>query len=287
MDGADRTLKIEKNSRNVLTVRFDDVHEGWQQWFLLSSDHHFDSTHCDRELLVEIMDKARRKKAKHFVFGDMFDLMQGRDDKRRTYTDLRVEYKVNSYANAVLDDAKKFYKPYADQLLLITPGNHESKYTQKSNFDMITAIIDRLGGNIVQGCYGGYVRFMFTVHKTKRQSVNLKYHHGAGGGGEVTRGTIQTNRQAVYLPDADIVVNGHTHDEFVLPIARERLRDSGKIEKDLLWFVRTPSFKDAHADGGDGWDVETWKPPKPRGAVWLHFYYEKKRVQFDFVSDVR
>lgn len=216
----------------------------------------------------------------------MFDLMQGHDDKRRAYSDLRTEYKSNSYANAVLKDAQHFYKPYSSQILFISPGNHESKYTQKSNFDMISAFTAGLGCEIVQGYYTGYIRFMFTVHAARRMSVNLKYHHGAGGGGEVTRGTIQTNRQAVWLKDADIVVNGHTHDQWVLPIARECLTDSGKIEQDLLWFVRTPSFKDSHKEG-EGWEVETWKPPKPRGAVWLRFYYERERVQFELIADVR
>lgn len=77
------TMEFEQTSKNVLTVRMDVRGAGWEQYFLLSSDHHFDSTHCDRSLLKEFFDKAKERKAKHLIFGDMFDLMQGRDDSRR------------------------------------------------------------------------------------------------------------------------------------------------------------------------------------------------------------
>ena len=113
---------------------------------------------------------------------------------------------------------------------------------------------------------------MFHIHKTVRKSRKLKYHHGSGGGGPVTKGVIQTNRQAVYLPDADIVVNGHTHDAWYVPIARERLSDKGVVYRDLLHFVRTPGYKDEYGDGSGGYAIETWKPPKPLGAVWLRFF---------------
>jgi hypothetical protein len=114
--------------------------------------------------------------------------------------------------------------------------------------------------------------------------VRIKYHHGAGGGGPVTRGTIQTNRQAVYLPDAEICVNGHTHDSWILPIARERLSERGKVSRDLIWFVRTPGYKDEYADGSKGYHVERWAPPKPLGACWVRLFYRDGGIGIDAVQ---
>ena len=140
--------------------------------------------------------------------------------------------------------------------------------------DLISRLIHELngaGGQVYHGFFGGWVRFLFTIHKATRRSKNMKYHHGAGGGGPVTRGVIQTNRQAVYLPDADIVVNGHTHDAWVVPIKRERLSAQGKVRGDIQYFVRTPGYKDDYGDGATGWHNRKWRPPKPMGCVWLRF----------------
>lgn len=130
---------------------------------------------------------------------------------------------------------------------------------------------------------------MFTYRKTVSKSVLLKYHHGGGGGfSPVTKGTIQTNRQAVYLPDADIVQNGHNHEGWVMPLARERLSVmSGKISRDYIWFIRTPGYKDEYfgRNVGTGFEVEKMMHPKPNGAIWLTFEYDGDGVRYWFRQD--
>lgn len=268
---------IEPLSRNVLGVRFPYVHDGWEQYILLTSDRHHDSKWTDRELEIEHLEMVKKRNAYVIDVGDVFDAMQGKYDPRRSYRDLRPEYSVENYLDEIVDDAAKFYKPYADRFLVIARGNHEQSVLKNNGVDLISNLTHRLntsaGTHIQAGFYGGWVKFFFNIG-THRLSKNLKYFHGAGGGGPVTRGVIQTNRQAVYLPDADIVVNGHTHDAWHVPIQRERLSDRGLIYQDTQHHIRTTSYKDEYRDGGDGWHVETWKPPKPIGACWMRFFYE-------------
>ena len=107
--------------------------------------------------------------------------------------------------------------------------------------------------------------------------VNLKYFHGAGGGGPVTRGTIQTNRYSVYLPDGNIIVSGHTHDQWIVPITRERISKKGVVGLDECLHVRCGGYKEEYGDGFGGWHIETGKPPKPTGAMWLRFYWKRHR----------
>ena len=99
----------------------------------------------------------------------------------------------------------------------------------------------------------------------------LLYFHGSGGGGPVTRGAIQTNRMAVNYPDADVVMSGHTHDNWIIPIKRQRIGQSGVPYQDLAYHVRTPTYKDEY-DSGVGWAIEKGLNPKPLGCVWLEFY---------------
>jgi hypothetical protein len=123
------------------------------------------------------------------------------------------------------------------------------------------------------------VRFLVR-NKSRRQlvggSVVMYMHHGYGGGGPVTRGTIQTSRMAVYLPDADIIWTGHTHDEWIMPIQRARLSPHGRPYLDRVTHVRSPGYKDEFSEQA-GWAVEKGMPPKPKGALWLRFYMDNFR----------
>ena len=270
--------KITSDGANVLTVKFSNISSGWEQWFLLSADRHHDNIYCDRELEKKHLDQAKERNAYILDFGDLFCAMQGKYDPRKSMDDIRPEDVGADYLDRIVRHAAEDYAPYAKQFLLIGKGNHESAVLKHNSTCLISQLCYQLnqefGGSVHIGGYAGWVKFKFVVHKTSQKSMNLKYHHGAGGGGPVTRGVIQTNRQAVYLPDADIVVNGHTHDSWVLPLARERLSEQGVVGRDLLWFVRTPGYKNEYADGSGGFIVERWGPPKPIGATWLRFYYD-------------
>jgi hypothetical protein len=127
---------------------------------------------------------------------------------------------------------------------------------------------------------------MFTINKTKRRSVRLKYFHGAGKSvAPVTKGVIQTARQAVFLPNADLVINGHNHQGYILPLATERLSSTGKVERGIQWHGRIPGYKDDYGDGGDGFAVERGYPPNPLGALWLRFLCTKDNIEYKLVPE--
>ena len=278
----------EQTSAAVTTIRFTEIALGWEQWILLRADAHHDSPYCARELEHKHLNKAKEREALIFDFGDLFDAMQGKFDPRRDMDDVRSEDAKINYYDLIVDHAAEEYKPYADQWVLFTKGNHETAVLKNTNHDLTTALVRSIGSGIIGG-YGGWVKLMFSINGTKRYSLNIKYFHGAGGGGPVTRGTIQSNRQSVYLPDADIVVNGHTHDSWVLPIARERLNTAGRVKRDLVWHVRVPGYKDDYADGTKGFQVERWGPPKPLGCCWLRLFCDEPRngkINVEAIQDI-
>ena len=103
-----------------------------------------------------------------------------------------------------------------------------------------------------------------------------------GGGGPVTKDTIQASRKAVYLPDADIIVSGHTHDRWIFPITRTRLKDNGEqILRDQV-HLKIGTYKDEFTHGG-GWAVEKGMPPKSMGGVWLSMRLERINQSYDVV----
>jgi predicted phosphodiesterase len=276
-----------ETASGVLTVKFLDVAAGWEQWLLLRSDVHHDSTLCDRELELDHLNKAKARDALIIDGGDLFDAMQSRNDRRRSYEEIRPEYLTNDYYGALVKNTAEEYAPYAANFLVLARGNHETAVLLHGNTDLSSQLAYKLsesGGAPKVGGYEGWIRFTFHIQQTVRQTVRLRYFHGAGGGAAVTKGVIDTNRQAVYLPDADIVLNGHNHQAYLLPVARERLSQAGKVYKDLVWFVRTPGYKHR-----GGWEREKGHAPAPHGAAWLRFYLDatSSMVKHEIVMDLR
>jgi hypothetical protein len=284
------TPKTEKRD-NVIHVWFDDIKAGWEQWFLFRSDAHHDSVYCKRDMELRHLREAKDRNAIILDGGDLFDAMQGRFDPRRTYKDIRPEYlKDDMYYDNIVNDAAEFYAPFAPHILLLARGNHETAVRKNANTDVtdrLAQLLNREGGSVYTGGYGGYVRLYFSKNAGgTRQSRNIRYFHGAGGEAPVTRGVIQTNRQAVFIGDADVVWNGHNHNEYIMSIKRERLSNKGSLYFDLMTFLRTPGYKDDYGKGEDGWEVERGSVPKPQGAIWGRFWWESNKVRSQFFSDI-
>jgi hypothetical protein len=242
------------------------VDEGLVKLFI-TSDVHFDSAFCNRKVFFQDMEEALKQKSKVCIFGDFFDAMNGRFDPRRDMSMLRPEYRRADYYDFVVNDAYEKLKKYKNNILIITPGNHELAVLKNAN----TYLSDRLSKMLgcLHGGYGGWLKVMIKVNSEIRGSVNIKYFHGSGGEAPVTRGAIQTNRQAVYLPDADIVVNGHSHNAYWIPIQRERITQNGIHYFDTQHHVRTPGYMQAYGDGTTGWEVTRGGVPKPLGGCFV------------------
>jgi len=286
-------MQIERTDSAVLTVRFPDVAQGWEHWVLLRSDAHHDSPSCNRKLERRHLDMMVERDGSWADFGDLFDAMQGKYDPRRNFDEILPEDVGADYYDRVVKHAAEFYLPYADRCLVLGKGNHETATLKNASTDLTSNLAYHLGtemGNgqhVTVGRYGGWIRFLFTINKTKRRNVLLKYMHGAGGTAPVTKGVIQTNRQAVFLPDANVIINGHNHQGYIVPLCRERLTRKGKQFKDIQWHGRIPGYKDDYGDGGEGYAVEKGHSPNPLGALWLHFEHVRDGVKYKLVTEIQ
>jgi len=294
--------RIVHNHRNVQTIYFDDVKSHWSQWFFLISDQHHDAIDCNRKFEKEHLDLALERQAYIISAGDTFDMMQGRYDPRKSYAGMRPEYLHQmitegneAYFDIVVNDAIEFYKPYAHLFTVFGRGNHDTTVENHNGISPINNLVFGLNNTIntshrIQaGGYGGWVKFNFATGggKSNRTSIRLKYFHGSGGDAPVTRGMIQTNRQAVSLPDADIVLNGHNHQSYLTSIARERLNNASAISFDVVDYVRTPGYSQGFGDGHSGYSAEKLSP-KPIGGVWMRLFSNNGReIQREFTPSVR
>ena len=78
----EESFKLEQHGDRLMFVRFVSKTYNQEHKFLLMSDIHIDSRKCDRALLKKHLDQAKAEGAGVFIFGDLFDAMQGKYDPR-------------------------------------------------------------------------------------------------------------------------------------------------------------------------------------------------------------
>lgn len=262
-----------KNNVHIFTVPFE------QKKVLLLSDLHWDNPKCDRVLLKKHLDLALKGGNDVLLNGDTFCLMQGAYDPRKSKADIRPEHNVNNYLDAVVNDAIEWFKPYAKIIKVVGYGNHETNIIKRQETDVIQRFVFGLnrdcGTSIEAGGYGGWIVYQFKDGKSLRKSFKIKYFHGAGGGGPVTRGVIQFNRMSTFVDGADMIWMGHVHECNEVIYTSEFLNAKHNVELRNILMVRTATYKEEYNKGLGGWHVERGATPKPLGGRWLELNPER------------
>jgi len=239
-----------------------------QLTIFVCSDAHFDSKECNRTLLKKHLDMAVEKNAAIIILGDWFDAMRSTGDRRMTHG-TREGLDRLDYLDALMDESVTFLEPYKKNIALITQGNHESAMKRHHNTDLTRRLAVRLG--VKHGPYRGFVIVGFTASEisTAKCSCSIYYDHGSGGAAPVTRGVIKTNRRAVMVPDADIVISGHIHERWTVEVLRIRVNyKSHRISYDRQIHASSGTYKQEPLD--EGWAAEKGFGPPAVGGLWIN-----------------
>lgn len=283
---------VEKLSRNIhrVTMLCDTPHQ-FEWWGLLSSDRHHDNAHTDQAMERRHLDEIAQRKGGVIDCGDLFCAMQGKWDPRADRSAMREEYHAGDYLDALVREAVRFYKDVP--FVCIGRCNHETAIAKRHQTDLTERLCAGLSTGpcpVYSGGYGGWVLFRLVSKHGGTFSFKLRYFHGSGGGAMMTHGVLDTRRHASLYPDADMVVTGHSHHHWVVPIARERIRQfSGQAEVvvDEQLHVRIGTYKDEHGDGYGGWAIEKGLPPKGLGAVFMRLHIAGTQKEYRLAAEVQ
>lgn len=265
-------MKFEKKEHCfIISTEFKEL----KQSYLLISDVHIDSKNCDKKLLKSHLEQAKERDAKVFIFGDLFDAMQSRNDKRSDKNLMKDSDLQGAYFNQIIDEAYNFLEPYKEQILFITYGNHETTVMKYSEIDLIRLLANQLNSYI--GNYEGYIKFNFKETTGHRTSKLLYYHHGAGGSSPMTKGILNHGRASMFV-DADIIVSGHNHEAWTYEQMRMKCTLQGEVKVEKQTHVKTPTY--AKENIGFGFLTEKWNAPKPVGGWWLNFSNKSHEVNY-------
>jgi len=268
--------RIERTSPGCFQIDIEaESRSGWHADFLLRSDAHHDNTHADQRLELLHLEEAVDRDAAILDAGDLFCAMQGKWDRRADVSQCRPEHQQGRYLDSLVETAADFYEPFADRWLLLAPGNHEGSILKHHETDLTERLAERFrakGSPVAVGQYAGFIRF--SINRSGRKMSRVMYYtHGNGGGGPMTHGVLNTRRRQSYLPDADIVWSGHTHDSWSVRLAKASLI-GGKVRIQNTHHVSTPGYKDEFTPLA-GWHIERGAPPKPIGAAWLRLSLDR------------
>jgi hypothetical protein len=142
---------------------------------------------------------------------------------------------------------------------------------------MLERLCDRL--KVAHGGYWGYVRFRI-IYANRPIIKDLFWHHGYGGGGEVTRGLMDNSRtRGQYL--ADIYCSGHIHRLNVDENSLTTLNQQGDIQVREQIFLRSSTYKDETED--DLYHTSRGRAARPLGGWWLNFQVQSHNDRADLI----
>ena len=187
-------MELVRYSKNVHQLFV----EGSQVKIAVLSDLHWDNPKCNRELLKEHLDYCLKENIPVIVNGDFFCLMQGKGDKRGNKSDIRPEHNNAKYLDSIVETAVEWFSPYASILTVLGYGNHETAIIKYQETDILQRFVDLLNyknnSNVMTGGYGDWISIRQGFNKSKAVFYKLKYFHGSGGGGVVTKGALNLTR---------------------------------------------------------------------------------------------
>lgn len=263
-------MELVKHGRNIHELKL----EGTSVQVALLSDIHWDNPKCDRVLLKKHLDFCKLNNIPVMINGDFFCLMQGRGDNRRNKSDIRPEHNNGRYLDSIVETAVEWWTPYAEILTVIGYGNHETGVIKYQETDLLQRFVDLLNykcsTNVQTGGYGGWLLIRQTFHGNVSMTTKLKYFHGSGGGGIVTKGAINQTRALEMYEDFDVFAMGHIHENSSRNDVREYVKFNSKegfsVGQKQIHLTLTGTYKEEYGDGSHGWHVERGAPAKPLGG---------------------
>ena len=270
-------LKVTQKQRNIHVVTVKPKHTIKT---LQISDIQFDSVKCDRALLKRHLKQAEEKQAFVVMNGDIFDVMGCANDPRSSYSDIRSEYLVTNYLDAVVEDAINFFSKF-NVTYFIGRGNHETNIYKRQHTDVTRRLCDGLkakGLEVYDGGYSGWIVYQLQLNdKSGRNSIKQFYHHGYGGNASRSKGALKVDINMKNHPDADIITTGHDHQKWFFPISIQRLSHEFKIREETVYNIDTGSYKYL-GDGYAGWATEKGFNNPTLGGWWIDIGLKKRKT---------
>jgi hypothetical protein len=170
---------------------------------------HLGSANCDEKKLKQDIAVAAAN-PNHYLFGggDLNDMVILADTKR--YTKANDICPTDDIVDYQIDRAEEILDPMRGRIIGLGEGNHEEEIAHRCGTNPSKRLAKRL--NTTYLGYSGLIRLQLSENGARGRTVDIRWHHGWGGGGSRTRGYPLTkySKDIAYWK-ADLYLYGHDH----------------------------------------------------------------------------
>lgn len=249
--GQKSTIWDYRNLDRVETFWMSDVHLGHKQ--------------CDEDLFKRNLDMILESQ---MPFADLGDLIE---NATRNSIGAGV-YEQSSIAEAQIEAAIEHYTPLSHLLRSMQIGNHELRSWIASGINPTRQIAKRL--NVKYGSPG-----MFHVIKVGNQVYKVYSTHG-GSGATTTGGKFNAlKRMGDIFPEADVVIQGHSHDTLYHSRELKSCDSRGAITKHKQHMV----MNGAYLNWWNSYGQIKGYAPCNKGSAKINFHGDERKIEVSFV----
>lgn len=260
----------------------------FKQSLLCLSDLHLDNPHTDKKKVKKLLDDAVKEGNSIAIFGDLFDVMGTKFDRRTTKSDIEKSHQEDNYLNIVAHDIAEFLAPYIDSILFISIGNHEKEIDKRmeiSLLEIMNLYLHKMVGKeiCISNDYAGYIKVIMRAGQ-KSGSCNIFYNHGKDGNATMSFGVLNVKRNASVI-DADIFISGHVHKNYTVPLNRIILTDLGYIKVKEQLHIQLGTSKETH--GTDYFSARKGFDPASTSFYYIDFELIRHKNQYKDFSEIK
>lgn len=189
-------------------------------------DLHIGSTKCRYQEVKRRIEYVRTVPHAYAILGG--DLMNNStcDSVGDTYSEVITPQQQ-------IDKTVELFTPIKDKILGMCAGNHEARTLKKCGIDIAQCAAAQLGiidrydttSGLIFLSFGKRTTYLNqdgtkNKHQGDKISYTIYFCHGTGNGGRLIGSKVNGTERRADIVDADIIMQGHTHQPFIAPSAR-------------------------------------------------------------------
>lgn len=169
-------------------------------------DIHLGNRYCDERALKE--DLSKIDESTYIIGGgDILDSIITKDIKR--YTKHSDATESDAIIDEQIDKAYHYLQPFADRIIGLGLGNHESSIVKYHGTNPIKRLCDKLGSTYLG--YSWLIKLQLHENGSRGRTVLVRGHHGYGGGSRTQGADLTKFAKDTAYWDADLFLYGHVH----------------------------------------------------------------------------
>jgi hypothetical protein len=251
-------------------------------------DIHLGSANCDRKLLAETIEKVRRDDYARWIgMGDYAEWITPKDPR---WAAGGVDQELISIMHAdeigdIMTEALvEMFRPIIGKCWGMGRGNHERSFERYGGTNLLHRLLRAFERPDLDTGWACLNLIQFEDTGGHRNAWTIYHAHGWQAGRTKGAKVNQAERMVGHC-EADIYLHGHSHDRWVLPIARLRASPNhDRLLAEDKYAGHTGCFLRTFQQDAEGYGEIAEYPPTSLGPIWFRFFPSQSGKRLEAVQ---